>query len=127
MQYLGLDTYNLMWRFVDYVKSFYDSREKWLLSQQYIMQEEYAKQYPVPCPKHFENFDFFDLLAFIPFYEKVVDSHFRIFYPVGTLDYVDYYYKHNPFIKSINFEKDKRYAEKVKHKELNDANLIFVE
>lgn len=127
LNFLGIDSYNLMWRFVDYVKSFYDARDKWLFKQQYIMQDEYGKQCPPPCPKSFDGFSFFDILHFIPFYERVVDEHFRIFYPIGTLDYQDRYYKNNPYIKTINFEKDKCYSEKVKHKELNDVNLIFVE
>lgn len=128
MALFGYDEDLLMRYFIDYVDTFYKERDKYMLYQQLTQQEEYVKLCPVPTIKvDISNFTFFDILDLIRQQEYISHEHFRIFYPIGTIDYKKRYYDTNGFIKAINYEKDTHYADKVKHKELNDENLIFVE
>lgn len=128
MALFGYDEDLLMRKFIEYVDTFYKERDKYMLHQQLKQQEEYVKVCPVPIIKvDISNFSFVDILHLIRQQEDISHEHFRIFYPIGTIDYKKRYYDTNRFVKDINYEKDTHYSEKVKHKELNDENLIFVE
>lgn len=128
MYLFGYDSSLLVRKFIEYVDTFYKERDKFMLHQQLIKQEEYSKLFPVSSIKvDISNFSFVDILHLIRQQEDISHEHFRIFYPIGTIDYKKRYYDTNFIIKNINYEKDTHYADKVKHKELNDENLIFVE
>lgn len=55
------------------------------------------------------------------------DQLCEIFYPDNGDPSFDYQtvYENNLFVKHLNEDKDLQYSKRVKHKELNDANLIF--
>ena len=82
------------------IDNFYHQKKQYDLSRQFFFEQEY--------------------------YNRFECDDYDIFYPIGCNgDYKDVYEKNN-YIKQFNFEKDKMYRDKVKHKEQNDKNLIFV-
>lgn len=87
------------------IKDFYCQREYNSLTTQLQMQQEYFKEYSV--------------------------SDYDLFFPIGNKKFSTYkdwedYYKNKALIKYIAFENDIKYDKKIKHKELNDLNDIFV-
>lgn len=66
------------------------------------------------------------------YYKETFDTDYMLFYPIVEKRDSDYYpdyrttYDNSAYIKRINREKDKAYSDDVKHKEQNDANLMFV-
>lgn len=108
-------------KFSEFIDTYYNKRALYLLKTQYETIIEYYKHYAVPLT-------FLDIL------------HNTRKYPITDymhhLYYSDIFYFNSPhYFKSLekcslvqnNFNyKDSLYRKKVKHKELNDANLIFV-
>lgn len=85
--------------FVGYVRKFYRDRDFHLLSLQYQHQDQFLKEYP--------------------------DVSLDLFFPVGVLDYDDLF-TNSSIIKSMKITHDDLFNNKIKHKELNDLNNIFL-
>lgn len=72
----------------------------------------------------------FNQLMFQQEYNQLcITTDYRLFYPVNPQLDIDSYrclYDESSFIKDVNISKDLLYQKSIKHKELNDANLIFV-
>ncbi len=85
--------------FVGYVRKFYRDRDFHLLSLQYQHQDQFLKEYP--------------------------DVPLDLFFPVGVLDY-NLLFTNSPIIKSMVITHDDLFNNKIKHKELNDLNNIFL-
>lgn len=84
---------------IELINGYYDYSARYRLKQQYKMMEEYNKTTL--------STDYSIFFHNVPDYEKI--------------------YKNNTLVRSINDTKDSMYRQRVKHKELNDANLIFVD
>ncbi|QXN75316.1 replication initiator protein [Microvirus mar64] len=87
---------------LDYIDRYYKALALSQLRTQYEMEQEYA--------------------------DTVFDDDFTLFYPLGrSPSDVTYPVKYgmSSYIIHANFEKDCMYRDRVKHKENNDANLIF--
>lgn len=85
--------------FVGYVREFYKKRDLHLLSLQYQYQDQFIKEHP--------------------------DVGLDVFFPLSTLDY-NTYFSNSSIIKSMVKTHDDLFSNKIKHKELNDLNNIFL-
>ena len=102
------DSYSEVIEKLSMIDDFYNSRDFYLLRLQYRMLEEYSKQYLPDV-----------VFSTIP----NLDNHSIFYY--NTVDYLEKL-NSNPCVVYSRQLKDFHYQEKIKHKELNDANLIFV-
>ena len=111
-------------KFISRIKSFYNAQEKHLLHCQLVAQDSYMRENIMPFK--FDTSTLFNLLQSVVDYEKSLLEHLFLFYPVGTLDYLKKY-QNSSIMRTYNLYKDDMYSQKIKHKEVNDANLIFVD
>lgn len=120
----GIPQHNVIKETIELIDDFYKAREMYLLVTQLKMQEEYSRQY---VPTYDLSPTIQKLLAFVDIdflkdIEQKQLEHFKVFYPLFSFyDYLD-----NACIKNSFSYRDWKYQKKIKHKELNDANLIFV-
>lgn len=63
------------------------------------------------------------LMAQIDYNAETFDVDYTLFYPLN--DGYEEKYESSSYIHRINQEKDYKYAQRIKHKELNDANEVF--
>lgn len=89
---------------LDFIEEYYRLLSQTQLCTQYTMEQEYS--------------------------DTVFSTDYTLFYPLGhpaDFSNLNYKFKYNTshYIINSNLEKDKIYRDRIKHKELNDANKIF--